>query len=85
MARPLSTAKQSVNLAPGEVRVSKIRRDPPPPVKELVIRDPRELDRRDAIIGILVFALAIFVIIVAFASYSGWSPRQYTVEWRAAE
>ena len=79
MARPLQTGKQSVNLAAGEVRVSKIRRDPPPVVKEKVVLDPDERDRRDVVIGILAFALAMFVILFAFASYSGWSPRQYTV------
>ena len=63
MTRPLSTGKQSVNLASGEVRVSKIRRDPPPVVKEKLVVIPDERDRRDVIIGVLAFALAIFVII----------------------
>lgn len=79
MAKPLQTGKQSVNLATSEVRVSKIRRDPPPVVKQLEVRDPRELERRDVIIGVLAFALAIFVIILAFGSYWGWSPREYTI------
>ena len=79
MARPLQTGKKSVNLAQPEVRVSKIRRDPPPVVKELVIRERNERDTRAVVIGIVTFALAIFVIILAFSSYSGWSPRQYTV------
>ena len=79
MAKPLKTGKQSVDLASREARPSKIRRDPPPKVKELVIRDPRELERRDVVIGVLVFALAIFVIILAAGSYWGWSPRDYTI------
>jgi len=29
------------------------------------------------VIGIVVFALAMFVIIVAFAAMGGWTPRQY--------
>lgn len=80
MARPLASGKQSVDLATAEPRVSKIRRDPPAAVKEIVIRDRDEHNRRNAIIGIITFALAIFVILLAFTSYAGWSPRQYTVE-----
>ena len=80
MASPLKTGKQSVNLAAGEVRISKIRRDPPPAVKELVVRDPHERNRQDVVVGVLAFALAIFVIMLAFAIYSGWTPRQYTVQ-----
>ena len=79
MTRPLSTGKQSVNLASPDVRVSRIRRDPPPPEKEKVLRHPDVVDRRDVVIGVLAFALAIVVILLAFASYTGWSPRQYTV------
>lgn len=80
MASPLKSAKKSVDLASQAPRVSKIRRDPPPRVKQVEVRDPRELERRDAVIGVLVFALAIFVIILAFGSYWGWSPRDYTVQ-----
>ena len=79
MASSLQTGKQSVNLATSAPRESRIRRDPPPVVKELVIRDRNERDTRTVVIGIVTFALAIFVIILAFSSYSGWSPRQYTV------
>jgi hypothetical protein len=80
MTRPLSTGKQSVNLASGEVRVSKIRRDPPPVVKEKLVVIPDERDRQDVIIGVIAFALAIFVIILAFSSYSGFSPREHIVQ-----
>jgi len=78
MASPLK--KQSVNLGSGEVRVSKIRRDPPPKVKEVPVRDPDEVDRRDVIIGVVAFALAVFVIILAVSAYTGHSPRQYIVQ-----
>lgn len=78
MSRPNPTGKQSVNLATPVPRVSRIRRDPPPQVKEKVVH-PDVVDRRDVVIGILAFALAIFVIIFAFGSYSGWSPAQYTI------
>ena len=95
MARPHPTAKQSVNLASNLAsprsptsqapRPSRIRRDPPPAVKAKVVVDPEERDQWTVIVGILTFALAFFVIIIAFGSYSGWSPREYTVEVTAAE
>lgn len=80
MARPLPTGKQTVNLASGEVRVSKIRRDPPPPVKPTALRHPDEVNRSAVVVGVVAFALAIFVIILAVGSYNGWSPRRYTVD-----
>jgi len=86
MARPHPTAKQSVNLAsprsPTSLtpRGSRIRRDPPPVVKAKVVLDPEEREQWAVVVGVLTFALAIFVIILAFGSYSSWSPRQYTVE-----
>ncbi|HEU4499193.1 MAG TPA: hypothetical protein VFR60_07625 [Sphingomicrobium sp.] len=80
MARPLPTGKQTVNLASGEVRVSKIRRDPPPAEKPKALRHPDEVNRSAVIVGVVAFALAIFVIILAVGSYNGWSPRQYTID-----
>ena len=85
MASPLPTAKKSVNLTSDGPRVSKIRRDPPPPEKPKAIRHPDVVDRSAVIIGVLVFALAIFVIVLAFGSWSGWSPQEYTVEVNLAE
>ena len=86
MAQPLQTAKPSGNLAKAGPRVSKIRRDPPPAkVKEIEFRDRAERDRSDVLIGILAFALAIFALTVAFGVYSGWSPREYTIEVNYAE
>ena len=79
MASPLPTRKQVVDLGSTERRVSKIRRDPPPKVKQIELRDPKELERRDTVIGVLAFAFAIFVIVLAVASYNGWSPKEYTV------
>jgi hypothetical protein len=85
MARPQPTGKQPVNLAtnpsaPGP-RVSRIRRDPPPPAKPAkIVLDTDEREQWAVTVGILAFALAIFVITIAFASYAGWSPSQYTVE-----
>jgi len=80
MASPLSTAKKSVNLAAGEVRVSKIRRDPPPKLKAVPVRDAEDNERQDVLIGVVAFALAIFVIMLAFAAWSGWTPRTYILD-----
>lgn len=84
MASSLKPGKKSVNLATSGPRVSRIRRDPPPKVVEKEV-DLDTVDRRDVVIGVLAFALAIFVITLAFGSYSGWSPTEYTVELNAAE
>ncbi|HTK58762.1 MAG TPA: hypothetical protein VL336_07255 [Sphingomicrobium sp.] len=80
MARPLSTGKQAVNLASGEVRVSKIRRDPPPKLKEIIIRDRDEHNRRMAAIGIALFTLALMIIMFGLAAYTGHSPREYILQ-----
>lgn len=82
MASPLTTKKQSVDLgsSPGP-RVSRIRRDPPPAVKPKELRHPDEINRSAVVIGVLVFALAIVVILIAFSIFTGmgWTPRNYTV------
>lgn len=84
MARPHPTGKLSVNLASNLAssgpRVSRIRRDPPPAMKEKIVLDPDESDQRTVVVGILTFALAIFVIVLAFGSYWGWAPAQYTIQ-----
>ena len=77
MASPLTSAKQSVSLASSGPRVSKIRRDPPPAVKEIVVPDPDKRDARTVIVGILTFTLALLFIGIAVSSYLGWSPRDY--------
>jgi hypothetical protein len=79
MASPLKTGKKSVDLAAPAVRGSRIRRDPPPKLKQITIEERNERDRRMAIIGIVAFALAIFVITIGFTSWAGWSPSQYTI------
>ena len=81
MASPLKSGKKSVDLATSGVRVSRIRRDPPPKVVEKVV-DPDEINRRDTVIGVLAFTFAILVITLAVASYHGWTPRQYTLEFK---
>ena len=56
MTKPLQSGKQAVDLAGKGARVSRIRRDPPPKVKEKEV-DLDVVDRRDVIIGVLAFAL----------------------------
>ena len=81
MGAPLQPGKRSVNLAASGVRVSKIRRDPPPKVKEATIADRDERDARIVLIGVIVFALALVVAIIGLSSFAGWSPRHYTARF----
>ncbi len=80
MASPLPTAKQTVSLSQSGVRVSRIRRDPPPPAPEIVVAERNERDARMVVIGMITFALALTIIAVALMSYAGWSPRQYHLD-----
>ena len=82
MASPLKPGKQPVVLAPDGTRVSRIRRDPPPLARKTVIPDRDERDRWAVPVGIVAFALAIVVVVVALGSWAGWSPSQYTVSIR---
>ena len=59
------------------VNGSRIRRDPPPLAKDIAVPDPDQRDTRTVVIGILTFTLALVVIMIGVASYSGWSPRDY--------
>ena len=75
MVTPLQTAKKSVNLtAPG--RVSKIRRDPPPVVKKIEVKDPEDRDTQTVVVGVVGFALAIFIITLGFSAYYGSVSRE---------
>ncbi len=77
MASPLQTGKQSVNLVTPGVRGSKIRRDPPPIVKEVSVVERDERDTRTVVIGILTFTLALLIIAIGVSSFLGWTPRDY--------
>jgi len=81
MASPLP-AKKSVDLgsSPGP-RVSRIRRDSPPPVKPRELRHPDQVSRSAVVVGVIVFAIAMVVILIAFSIFSGmgWTPRNYTI------
>ena len=69
MARLLQNGKTIVDLAAPAVRVSRIRRDPVSSAKEPSAADIREQDARGAIVGMIAFALAMFVILVG-----SWTP-----------
>ena len=84
MAQPLQTAKPSVDLAKDVAssgpRVSRIRRDPPPAAEKQTLVDLEESDQTIVVVGVVAFALAIFVVILAFGVYSTWSPSEYKIE-----
>ena len=79
MASPLQTGKKSVDLA-GGVRVSRIRRDPPPVAKKITERDPDERDSRMVIVGVISFAIAIMIIMFGISSNYGWQPADVNIE-----
>lgn len=79
MAKPLKSEKKSVNLA-SQARVSKIRRDPPPKVKKVVVRDPDVRETRMVVGGVIAFALSIFIITLGFSAYLASSPGDYEIE-----
>ena len=79
MATPLHTSKKSVNLA-APVRGSRIRRDPPAPMKKVEIKDPEERDTQMVVIGVIGFAVAIFIVVLGFSAYYGTSaPEERTI------
>lgn len=64
-------SKQTVDLATGEVRVSKIRRDPVPMAPErkaVTYRDENE--KRTVLMGIAFFSVALFIIFLNFSDYT---------------
>jgi hypothetical protein len=79
MARSFKSAKPTVDLGAPAVRASRIRRDPPPKVKEISLEERTERDQRMAVIGIAAFTMAIMIILYAIASWAGWSPSQYVL------
>jgi hypothetical protein len=82
MASPLPTAgKATVDLSAPGVKGSRIRRNPPPVVRELSLAEIRARDLRHSIVGILIFTLALTVILWGAASIAGWTPAQYTLRF----
>ena len=82
MASPLQSRKQAVDLAAPAVRVSRIRRDPPPPVRQVTAAEIKEREGRSIAIGITALALAAFVLLLAATNAAGWSPSQYVIHIR---
>ena len=85
-----SNRKKTVELKPDTPRpprASRIRREPPPGklAKSTVVPDRDERDRAVVVIGVITFALALCVLTVAFASYIGWSPSQYSMRVSVAQ
>ncbi|MBA2726074.1 MAG: hypothetical protein H0U53_08800, partial [Actinobacteria bacterium] len=78
-ASPFQSAKQAVDLAAPTVRGSRIRRDPPPRVKVVTAGEVKDQETRNAAIGIVAIALALFVILIGFSKGTGWTPGQYTI------
>ncbi|GAA3997470.1 hypothetical protein GCM10022211_03560 [Sphingomonas humi] len=72
----MPSAKKAVDLAGGPRKVgSRIRRAPPPkPEKRLTAAELRERERTVVVGGILLFAVALCVIMVAAGQWGGWSP-----------
>ena len=81
MANSHQPGKQPVNLSVPGMAGSKIRRDPPPALKVIDIRDRDERNRQAVLIGIVTFALALILIALGITSAIGWSPRQYNIHF----
>ena len=80
MAAPLQTSKPSVDLASSGVPGSRIRRDPAPTMKELVVPDRDERDARMVVVGVIVFALAIVVASLGLMASTVSPPKDYVVK-----
>ena len=76
MASPLR--KKTVDVSAPAVRVSRIRRDPPPPVKVVTAAEIKDRDARNVVLGVIAFALALVVILIGFGN-ANWSPSQHTI------
>ena len=61
------------------MRGSRIRRDPVPVEKELVVTDIEGRDARMVITGVIVFALAIVVATLGLMAAGGWTAKDYVV------
>ncbi len=80
MASPFQTSKKAVDLAAPAVRVSRIRRDPPPPVKVVTAGEIKDRDARNVVIGIIAFSLILFVTLMGVSNVAGWSFSRYIAQ-----
>ena len=79
MASPHPPGKKSVDLGVAGPRVSRIRRDPPPKVKEVSAVEVKERDSHAVVLGVVLMALALFVALIGISNAAGWSPSHYTI------
>jgi hypothetical protein len=85
MAQPLPPKKITVDLSKGGIRVSRIRRDPPPkPVKLLTREELRRRELRAMAIGIPAIALILFLAVFAVSRGPSWTPGQAVIVIRDA-
>ena len=65
-------AKPKVDMARSAPAVSRIRRDPPPPEKPKVLRSFYSPEQEGWVVGIgvILFALAIFIISIGISEYT---------------
>ena len=72
MSKPAATRKPTVGLTPDAPKPSRIRREPPPPEKPRELRTYVSSEREQWIvtIGVILFALAIFVITIGVSEYT---------------
>ena len=82
MASPHQPGKKSVDLSVPAPRLSRIRRDPPLPVKVVSAVEVKERDSRAVVVGVLLMALALFIALIGLSNAAGWSPSQYTIHIR---
>ena len=72
MASPFHSRKKPVDMAAPVLRVSRIRRDPPPVERKELVVDVEGREQWTVIIGVVTFAIAIFVLILAFGAVIRW-------------
>lgn len=70
MSRPLKTSKQTVELRPSRIRRDPVPADKPAGAKEVKWQSS-EREITLALIGILLFAIAIDIIILGFSDFLG--------------
>lgn len=72
MLKASNSGKKTVELASGEARPSRIRREPPAPApaQKPLNAYPSEREVTTVVIGVLLFAIAIAIIILGVSDYT---------------